>query len=93
MGGGRRLLLARFPCIPASAQGILMGREELAMDSLLRLNLQNADKPSETANLPITQEEKPRPPVVGKRLNRIANRAAHKAAKSFARSTSSLFSK
>lgn len=71
------------------------------MKPIIALNLQSTRETAEAANLPKTEGEKPKPvegekPVpaeVAKKLNRIANRAAHKAATDFDRSRSNLFSK
>ncbi len=63
------------------------------METLLKLNLVSPAKAEETATLPETEKEESKPLVVGKRLNQLANKAAHKAAKDFATTRSNLFSK
>lgn len=62
------------------------------MKSFLQLNLQTPERKPEDANAPKPLEEQ-KPVVVNKRLNRMANRAAHKAATVYGRSGSGLFSK
>jgi hypothetical protein len=64
-----------------------------AMTTFLQLNLQQPDKKPEDANLPNPQDTTPNPIEEGKKLNRMANRIAHKAAKVYGRSGSGLFSK
>lgn len=61
------------------------------MASLLQLNLHSAK--TENANLHKPECEEVRPLVVGKRLNRMINKAAHKAAREFGRNSSGVFSK
>jgi hypothetical protein len=66
------------------------------MDSILRLNLQVEKKPAEVENLSKAEGENPEPLVDEKKLNEIANKAAHRAARdqhAFERGHSSIFSK
>ena len=63
------------------------------MKPLLQLHLETTEKKAEAA-IPSRQEgEEPKPVVVGKRLKRLANKAAHRAALEYGRSRSSIFSK
>ena len=63
------------------------------MASLLQLNLQSDSAKTENANLHKPECEEVRPLVVGKRLNRMINKAAHKAAREFGRKSPGIFSK
>ncbi|HEX7729856.1 MAG TPA: hypothetical protein VF392_12515 [Terracidiphilus sp.] len=63
------------------------------MKPFLQLNLQTPDKKPEDATLPKPEGELNKPLGDPKRLNRIANRAAHKAASVYGRGGSGLFSK
>ena len=63
------------------------------MKSLLQLNLKSDGEKVETANLPKRENEEPRPLIPSKRLNRMINRAAHKAASEYGRSGGGIFSK
>lgn len=63
------------------------------MQSFLRLNLQVPDKKPEDTNAPKLEEEQVQPQVETKKLNRMANRIAHRAATVYGRSGSGLFSK
>jgi len=63
------------------------------MQTFLKLNLQVPEKKPEAEQLPRPEGEQPEPGVSDKRLNRMANQAAHKAAKVYGRSGSGLFSK
>ena len=51
------------------------------MDSILRLNLQVEKKPAEVENLPRQEGENSEPLVDERKLNEIAYKAAHRAAK------------
>ena len=62
------------------------------MKPLLQLNLQDDREKPESAN-PKPESAEPVPPVVDKRLNRLARKAAHKAAMQYGRSGSGIFSK
>ncbi len=62
------------------------------MQSFLRLNLQLPDKKPEDLNAPATVGES-QPQADNKKLNRMANRIAHKAARVYGRGGSGLFSK
>ena len=63
------------------------------MDSLLQLHLQSDNPKPEAENVSKPENEEPKPVVTSKRLNRIINRAAHKAATEYGRSGSGIFSK
>jgi hypothetical protein len=63
------------------------------MEHLIQLNLHNDGKNAETATSPKRERREPESPVISRRLNRIGNKAAHKAAKEFARTGSGIFSK
>lgn len=63
------------------------------MQSFLQLNLNTPEKKPETAGPAQPTHEEQKDIVVGKRLNRMANRAAHKAATVYGRKGSGLFSK
>jgi hypothetical protein len=62
------------------------------MEKLLQLHLEPDDKKSEAPNPSQQQAEEPKPLIVGKRLNRLARKAAHRAATEYGHS-SGLFSK
>jgi hypothetical protein len=64
-----------------------------AMQSFLKLNLQVPDKKPEDTNAPKAEGEQVQTPVEAKKLNRMANRIAHRAATVYGRSGSGLFSK
>ncbi|HWA94876.1 MAG TPA: hypothetical protein VG844_09770 [Terracidiphilus sp.] len=70
-----------------------MSEEDKAMQSFLQLNLQTPEKKPENAGTTQPANEEQKNLVVGKRLNRMANRAAHKAATVYGRKGSGLFSK
>ena len=63
------------------------------MERFIQLNLQSGSDKAEPANLPNSERKEPEPPVLSKRLHRLVNKAAHKAAAEFGRSKSGLFSK
>lgn len=64
------------------------------MQTFLKLNLQTPDKKPEDASTPRPEDEQAQPTEAGhKRLNRMANQIAHRAAKVYGRSGSGLFSK
>jgi hypothetical protein len=63
------------------------------MESILKLNLQSDSEKAQAPSLPTPEREEPKPMVPSKRLNRIVNRAAHKAAVHMSRGGSGLFSK
>jgi hypothetical protein len=62
------------------------------MDSFIQLNLRSDGGSTCTVNQN-TKRPEPNSPVISRRLNRIINRAAHKAASEFGRSGSGIFSK
>lgn len=66
--------------------------EDDPMQSFLRLNLQVPDKKPEDMNAPVAVGES-QPQADAKKLNRMANRIAHKAAKVYGHGGSGLFSK
>lgn len=61
------------------------------MERFIQLNLQNDSSRAEADNS--SRPESKSPAVTGKTLNLMANRAAHKPASNFARSTSGIFTK
>jgi hypothetical protein len=63
------------------------------MERFIQLNLQSGTDKAEAANLPDSERKQPDPPVLSKRLHRLVNKAAHKAAAEFSRSKSGIFSK
>ncbi|HVZ83391.1 MAG TPA: hypothetical protein VG893_06915 [Terracidiphilus sp.] len=63
------------------------------MKSFLQLNLQAPDRKPETATLGKPDGDQAQSPISGKKLNRLANRAAHKAATVYGRGGSGIFSK
>ena len=63
------------------------------MDRFIRLNLQSDTQDSEPANLPNPERKEAEPAVLSKRLHRLVNKAAHKAAVEYGRNKSGLFSK
>ncbi len=63
------------------------------MKPLLQLHLEDSTPKPETPTTPGPECEEPKPMVPSKRLNRIVNRAAHKAATEFSRNSSGIFSK
>lgn len=63
------------------------------MERFTQLNLRRDSEPVEPANLSKPEQKEPEPPVMGKRVNRIINKAAHKAASEFGRNRGGLFSK
>jgi len=62
------------------------------MNSFIQLNLRSDGGSADTVNQN-TKRPEPNSPVISRRLNRIINRAAHKAATEFGRSGSGIFSK
>ncbi len=63
------------------------------MKPLLQLHLENSTPKPEASTAPGPEREEPKPMVPSKRLNRIVNRAAHKAAIHLSRGSSGIFSK
>lgn len=63
------------------------------MERFIQLNLNTSSEKTEAPNLPEPARKEPDAAEAAKRMNRIANRAAHKAATEFSRSKSGLFSK
>lgn len=70
-----------------------MVAEDEAMQTFLQLNLQAPEKKPEDINQPRPEGEEVQHLEEGKKLNRMANRIAHKAATVYGRSGSGLFSK
>ena len=67
--------------------------EDKAMDRFIQLNLKRDSETAEPANLPDAERKEPEQPVLSKRLHRLVNKAAHKAATEFSRNSSGVFSK
>lgn len=63
------------------------------MERFIQLNLNTPSEKTEATNLPNPEHREPETVDAAKKINRIANRAAHKAATEFGRSKSGLFSK
>lgn len=63
------------------------------MESLLQLHLESDKVKTEAENLPKPEQEEAKVIVPSKRLSRIINRAAHKAATEFRKGGSGIFSK
>lgn len=63
------------------------------MERFIQLNLQSDSQKAEPANLPNPESKEPESPVLSKRLHRLADKAAHKAATEFGRNKSGIFSK
>lgn len=63
------------------------------MERFIQLNLQSDTEKAAPANLPNPERKESEPPVMSKRLHRLVNKAAHKAASEFGRNKSGLFSK
>ena len=67
--------------------------EDLAMERFIQLNLQTDRDRAEPSDAPTADRKEQEAPVLSKRLHRLVNKAAHKAAGEFGRSKSQLFSK
>ena len=63
------------------------------MERFIQLNLHSESEKPEPANLPNPERKEPEPSVSSKRLKRLVNKAAHKAATEFGRNKSGIFSK
>ena len=63
------------------------------MERFIQLNLNTPSEKTEATNLPETERKEPESEEEARRLSRIANRAAHKAASEYSRSSSGIFSK
>ena len=63
------------------------------MERFIQLNLRDENEKAGPASLPSDQQKVQEPPVIGKRVNRLLNKAAHKAASQYGRSGSGIFSK
>lgn len=63
------------------------------MEQLIKLNLQSDEQRAETATSEKRERMDSEVPPRSRRLNRMVSKAAHKAAKEFARSGSGIFSK
>ena len=63
------------------------------MERFIQLNLRDEKENANAANLPKPEAKEPEPPVLGKRVHKLLNKAAHKAASEYGRSGSGIFSK
>lgn len=63
------------------------------MERFIQLNLHDEKENANAANLPKTDSKEPETPMIGKRVNKLLNKAAHKAAGQYGRSGSGIFSK
>ena len=63
------------------------------MESILHLNPHDDDDKAEATKLPGPENNEPETDAERKKLNQIANKAAHKGAGEYRRNTSSIFSK
>lgn len=63
------------------------------MERFIQLNLQTPSEKTEATNLPEPEPKDVDAEEEAKRLSRIANRAAHRAASEYSRGSSGLFSK
>ena len=63
------------------------------MERFIQLNLHSDGGKTEAANLPEPERKDLESSLIRKRLNRVVNKATHKASKEFARSGSGIFSK
>ncbi len=63
------------------------------MERFIQLNLHSDGERAEAPSFFHPERKDPESPQIGKRLNRIVNKAAHKAASEFGRSRSGIFSK
>jgi len=63
------------------------------MKPFLQLNLNSPSDNDQSTNLPQPDRVEQDPAAVSKKLNEIANRAAHKGAAHYGRSSSGIFSK
>ena len=63
------------------------------MERFIQLNLRDEKENANAANLPKPEEKEPDSPVLSKRVNKLINKAAHKAAGQYGRGGSGLFSK
>jgi hypothetical protein len=79
--------------LPFSRFCITIDTEDDAMESILHLNLHDDDDKAEATNLPGPENKEPETDAARKKLNEIANKAAHKAAGEYRRNTSNIFSK
>jgi len=63
------------------------------MERFIQLNLRDEKENANAANLTKPEEKEPDSPVLSKRVNKLINKAAHKAAGQYGRGGSGLFSK
>lgn len=63
------------------------------MERFTQLNLPRPSLKEESANLPRQAEPEPSPQETARKINRIANKAAHRASTEYSRGKSGLFSK
>ena len=61
------------------------------MEHFIQLNLHSDGERAKAPSFFKPERKDPEAPVIGRRLNRILNRAAHKAATEFGRSRSGIF--
>jgi hypothetical protein len=78
---------------PSGAIWFKMLSEGQSMKPFLQLNLNDHREKAEEANLPKPESTEPESEEARKRLNRLANIAAHKAASQYRRGNTGLFSK
>lgn len=66
----------------------------LAMDSFIHLDLRSDSEKPAAENLPQPEQKVNEPPVLGKRLNKMLHKAAHKGSAQYGRSSGGgIFSK
>lgn len=64
------------------------------MERFIQLNLHSDSEKAGEANVPNQERKEPEPPVISsKRVNKMINRAAHKASSEYGRGGSGIFSK
>jgi hypothetical protein len=63
------------------------------MEPFIKLNLVDEKENANAANRPKPEEKEPEAPVLSKRVNKLLNKAAHKAAGEYGRGGSGIFSK
>lgn len=63
------------------------------MERFIQLNLRDEKENANAANLPKPEGKEPESPMLSKRVNKLLNKAAHKAASEYGRGGSGIFSK
>jgi hypothetical protein len=63
------------------------------MERFIQLNLRDEKENANAASLPKPEVKEPGTPVLGKRVSKLLNKAAHKAAGEYGRGGSGIFSK